>query len=74
VLDHCAEGFFLAQFLLPKPLIDKLATNLTFQSAEQASSTQGVLSPKLIGDKENFLFVRKPAQGFKLAWQIVPPN
>jgi hypothetical protein len=33
-----------------------------------------VLHPKLIGDKENFSFVSKPVQGFKLARQIVLPD
>ena len=59
----------------PKPFIDKLTVNLTFQSYEQAYETHGATYAALTsGDTEFFASVTKPAKGFKLAKQIVVPN
>ena len=59
---------------VPKPFIDKLAVNLTFQSAKQAYETHGVLYQNLTGDTEDFLSVGKPLKGFKIAKQIALPD
>jgi hypothetical protein len=60
---------------IPKPFIDKLAVNLTFQSAKQAYETHNVLYQNLTGDTEYFPSIGgKPVKGFKLARQIVLPD
>jgi hypothetical protein len=59
---------------IPKPFIDKLTVNFTFQSAKQAYETHGVLYQNLTGDTEYFTSVGKPVKGFKLARQIVLPD
>ena len=59
----------------PKPFIDKLTVNLTFQSYKQAYETHGPTYAALTsGDTEFFASGVKPAKGFKLAKQIVVPN
>ena len=59
----------------PKPFIDKLTVNLTFQSHEQACETHGATYAALTsGDTDSFASVTQPAKGFKLAKQIVVSN
>ena len=59
---------------IPEPFIDKLAVNLTFQSAKQAYETHGVLYQNLTGDAEDFPAVGKPVKGFKIARKIALPD
>jgi len=59
----------------PKPFIDKLTVNLTFQSYKQAYETHGATYAALTsGDTEFFASVAKLTKGFKLAKQIVVPD
>jgi hypothetical protein len=45
--DQATQTKRMTDTNIPKPFIDKLAINLTFQSTEQASATHSVLRPKL---------------------------
>lgn len=59
----------------PKPFIDKLTINLTFQSNKQAHETHEETYKALTsGDTELFASVVNPAKGFKLSKRIVVPE
>jgi hypothetical protein len=58
----------------PRPFIDRLTVNFTFNSAKHASETHAVIYQALANDAEFFLPVGKPVKGFKLAKQIALPK